>query len=293
VLSGLPPGAQFSGEFKTERGLSYGPGFLRADQNGEFRISFAGVSPLGTTTARGYQDTDEDETQDPGEPTFTATLENPCTEPPVPGGAVTGSAEFYDEHVFPVAGPVRMTIKALSGPTQENPTGTVEFTRPSGEKLTGRVTCVSVKGAMATVGVRFERALPGGQPAALIDVLDYSNTDVLIPDRVAIDPTSAVPSQCPFPVHMTAFRETTNSTFTVLRAPPLLTTKAQCRQGGWQQYGIFANQRECMAYVKEQARKACYFELVAHGRPAFRAKYGIGPQRVLAMWSCVHRRTGF
>jgi hypothetical protein len=293
VLTGLPPGAQFEGTFKTENSFSFGPGFLRADQNGEFRISLGGASPLGTATASGYHDIDEDETQDPGEPSFGATLDNPCAEPPVPGGVVSGSGEFYDEHVFPTGGPLQMTVKALSGPTQQNPTGSVEFTRPSGEKLTGRVTCVSVKGALATVGVRFERTLPGGLPAALIDVLDYSNTDIQIPDRVAVTPTFAAPSQCPFPVNASGFREATGSTFTVLPAPPLLTTKAQCRQGGWQTYGIFANQRECFAYVKKQARKACYFELVAHGRPAFKAKYGIGPQRVLAMWSCVHRRTGF
>jgi hypothetical protein len=291
VLTGLPPGAQFEGEFRTAN-TGYGPGFLRADQNGEFRITLGSVRPLGTATARGYHDADEDETHDPGEAEFQATLENPCAEPPVPGGVVTGSAEWYESQVFTTPGPVQMTIKALSGPTQQNPTGTVEFTR-AGEKLTGRVTCVSVKGAVATVGVRFERALPNGMAAALIDVLDYSNTDIQIADRVAFTPAFGAPSQCAFPVHASGFRETTNSTLTVRSAPPLLTTKAQCRNGGWSNYGIFANQRECFSYVREQARKACTFEKVAHGPAAFRAKYGIGPQRVLAMWNCVHRRTGF
>jgi hypothetical protein len=77
---------------------------------------------------------------------------------------------------------------------------------------------------------------------------------------------------------------------TYVKPPP--TTKEQCRHGGWRSYG-FPNQGACIAYVVRKARQACVFELVAHGRPAFRAKYGIGPRHVLAMWACTHRRTGF
>lgn len=129
--------------------------------------------------------------------------------------------------------------------------------------------------------------------AGLLDLLDYSFATPGVHDVIWFTRTSTAPSQCPFPVVSRGFREVDPGTFNVGPAPPLLTTKAQCRNGGWQSYGIFANQRECIEYVREQARKACYFELVAHGRPAFRTKYGIGPQKVLAMWSCVHRRTGF
>ena len=67
---------------------------------------------------------------------------------------------------------------------------------------------------------------------------------------------------------------------------------SSCCCGGWRDYG-FANQGACIAYVVHKARQACIFEKVAHGTTAFRAKYGIGPRRVLAMWSCIHRRTGF
>jgi hypothetical protein len=291
VVTGLPPGAQFEGEFHSAS-TNVGPGFFRADQLGEFRIGWGAGKPLAEVTVGGWVDLDEDETQDPGEASFGATIDNPCAEPPVPGGVVSGSAEFYLAKIFPTPGRGQMTIKALSGPAGQNPTGTVEFTRGT-EKLTGRVTCVSVKNRIATVGVRFNTPLANGMAGGLIDVLDLSFEAAVIHDIVQVTPTLLAPSQCPFPVVADSFFEVDPGTFDVLPAPPLLTTRAQCRQGGWQKYGIFANQHECVVYVREQARKACYFELVAHGRPAFRAKYGIGPQRVLAMWSCVHRRTGF
>jgi hypothetical protein len=292
VLTGLPPGAQFQGFFTTGS-TSYGPGFLRADQNGEFRIVLGDAQPIGTATANGFHDIDEDETLDPGEPTFEASIDGPCSDPPVPGGVVTGSGEVILDNVFVTPGRVQLTIKALSGPTGQNPTGSVEFANNSGGKVTGRVTCVSVKNRIATIGVRFSAPLPTGTSAGLIDVLDYSFANPVVHDNVWFTPTSSAPSQCPFPVVSRGFRDVDPGTFNVGPAPPLLTTKAQCRNGGWSSYGIFANQRECFSYVRELARKACTFEKVAHGTAAFRAKYGIGPQRVLAMWNCVHRRIGF
>jgi hypothetical protein len=70
------------------------------------------------------------------------------------------------------------------------------------------------------------------------------------------------------------------------------TTLQQCRNGGWRRFG-FGYQGHCTAFVRNQARLACTFEKVAHGTPAFRAKYGIGPEHERAMWSCVHTRIGF
>jgi hypothetical protein len=73
----------------------------------------------------------------------------------------------------------------------------------------------------------------------------------------------------------------------------LPTTRAQCKNGGWRDYGLFKSQGDCVSFVRHQARQACTFERAAHGVVAFRAKYGIGPQHQLAMWACVHGRIGF
>ncbi len=69
-------------------------------------------------------------------------------------------------------------------------------------------------------------------------------------------------------------------------------TLEACRNGGYAQFG-FAGQSKCTAFARARAREACTFEKVAHGTPAFRAKYGIGPDQQLAMWNCVHMRIGF
>jgi hypothetical protein len=78
----------------------------------------------------------------------------------------------------------------------------------------------------------------------------------------------------------------------VTDAHPSPISKDQCKNGGWRTYGVFKNQGDCVRFVRRGTRRACIFERVAHGIPAFQAKYGIGPRRQLAMWSCVHRRIG-
>jgi hypothetical protein len=42
----------------------------------------------------------------------------------------------------------------------------------------------------------------------------------------------------------------TNGRATVVDAPPLPTSKEQCRNGGWAQYG-FANQGQCIKFVDQ------------------------------------------
>lgn len=41
---------------------------------------------------------------------------------------------------------------------------------------------------------------------------------------------------------------TTGFTFTVVPAP-FPTTKGQCKDGGWQNYGMFKNQGDCVSFV--------------------------------------------
>lgn len=72
----------------------------------------------------------------------------------------------------------------------------------------------------------------------------------------------------------------------------LPTTKAQCRNGGWRNYGVFTNQGDCVSFVRHQARQACIVERLAHGVAAFRAKYGAGPYKLHAMRGCIRQRTG-
>ena len=78
----------------------------------------------------------------------------------------------------------------------------------------------------------------------------------------------------------------------VVSCGSLPTKKAECKNGGWRDFGVFRNQGECVVFVVDHAARACTFERVAHGEAAFRAKYGVGPRHLFAMLVCIHRRIG-
>jgi len=195
----------------------------------------------------------------------------------VSGTAATGGGRSFAEFTFDVH----------SGPSGENPTGTVAIDAFVGMIGPLDVTCLSVDGNRASM---FAAAPPNNSGVAglLISVADNGPGD----DRLDWRTVSGVaPADCPVPDEV--FQATVSGDITVTDAPPLPTTKEQCKHGGWRTYGVFTNPGDCVSFVAGEARKACIFELVAHGRPAFRAKYGIGPGDLFAMWACVHGRTGF
>ena len=70
-------------------------------------------------------------------------------------------------------------------------------------------------------------------------------------------------------------------------APPVPTSKRQCKRGGWRDFSGFKNQGRCIAFVKRQARQACVAERAKIGRPAFRAKYGKGNLKRRALRRCI------
>jgi hypothetical protein len=75
------------------------------------------------------------------------------------------------------------------------------------------------------------------------------------------------------------------------RTPPNLpTTKAQCKHGGWQNFPQFISQRDCVSFVRHQARQECIFIRAAVGRPAFRAEFGSGVHKRHAMRRCIRER---
>ena len=74
--------------------------------------------------------------------------------------------------------------------------------------------------------------------------------------------------------------------------PPVApTTKNQCKNGGWRDFG-FESKRECIRFVKRQARQSCRTERDGIGREAFREKYGGGERHGCAMRNCVKQAIG-
>jgi len=162
--------------------------------------------------------------------------------------SVTGSATFIQDPCSSKfdCGAV-IGVDAHSGPSGESPYGSfglgIITSEGPGPSFTGRVTCLNVEANRATVGV--DGPAPVG--AQLVTVEDNGGAGN---DRIAMQRVSTTPLQCPAPQPGTGSL-IANGHFAVhdaLPIPPVPTVKAQCKKGGWKQYG-FKNQGRCVAYV--------------------------------------------
>jgi hypothetical protein len=136
-------------------------------------------------------------------------------------------------------------LNATSGPNGENPTGRVDF---GGEgsflHSSGPVTCLAVSGNLAILNFRTETGLFSG---GILTVLIVDN----LPDSFNPAPTFRDPTDCSpigFDVFGPRILHTGDITVVDVQGPPPPTTRDQCINGGWAQFG-FANLGECIAYV--------------------------------------------
>ena len=66
---------------------------------------------------------------------------------------------------------------------------------------------------------------------------------------------TTAPTQCPFPLSGAGFPNSANSAFRVTQAPPLPTSKDQCKDGGWRGFGgAFKNQGQCVSFVERRPK---------------------------------------
>ena len=137
------------------------------------------------------------------------------------------------------------TLSATSGPSGENPSGQVAFTVFGSLSLAGPVTCLAVDGNTATLNFQDQ---VGGFGITTVQVTDNQ------PDTFDALPVGRAPTDCsPLPPSglggpLFPPREG-GGNITVVDAPPLPTSKDQCKNGGWRTYGIFRNQGDCVSFV--------------------------------------------
>jgi hypothetical protein len=143
---------------------------------------------------------------------------------------------------------------AASGPTGTNPTGEV---RPltTGERLglltfEGDVTCLAVSGnraAIGAVGTYFD--FPA---VVLVTVVDDgprdSGADTFNAAIVVSSQTTPPLPDCSSASFSSQLAVTTGD-IVVHDAQPLPTSKDQCKHGGWQTFGVFTNQGDCVSFV--------------------------------------------
>jgi hypothetical protein len=153
--------------------------------------------------------------------------------------SVTGFAEALIPipNAPPNAFEVDFVFDASSGPSGEDPTGTVMMFPLDG----GPVTCLNVNGIDAVVGIAAPTTNLGG---FLIYVSDSPGFE---PDTLELVPVSTPPQVCPAPVRPN--RAIFVGSITVIDAPPVLISKEQCKNGDWRNFPQFKNQGECIAFV--------------------------------------------
>jgi hypothetical protein len=169
---------------------------------------------------------------------------------------VTGSAESPSPGIAPISA---IEIHAQSGTSGQNPSGTVQFTVAGSIFVSGPVTCLSVTGpdqgggtstAPTTAILSFDDQTflhtietfkivdNGGNGADTMTLVEIG--------RVSTDCSPAGQAGPPLSL--------TNGRAVVFDATPLPTSKDQCRHGGWEAFGVFKNQGDCVSFVVTQGR---------------------------------------
>jgi hypothetical protein len=140
-------------------------------------------------------------------------------------------------------------LDARSGPSGENPTGTANVVARSAPTfgIAGPVTCLTVTGNRAVIGINNSLGDPRLGPGWFIEVTDGT------PDSLEANPTSLtfppeVPTVCPASLGLVQ-QPLDSGDIVVTDAQLLPTSKEQCKNGGWKTYGVFKNQGDCVSFV--------------------------------------------
>jgi hypothetical protein len=158
-----------------------------------------------------------------------------------------------------------VAVNAHSGPSGENATGTGTFNSGNhGLYLQNvAVTCLAVSGNEAVVGL-YGPNLPSyyypqpGNYSAIVYIQDNVPPTESTGDAVLASgggPTDRGPTQAEcaslLPIGRNLYVDTfpQYANFTIVDAKPLPTSKDQCKNGGWRDFGVFKNQGDCVSFV--------------------------------------------
>jgi hypothetical protein len=143
---------------------------------------------------------------------------------------------------------------ATSDPVGGSPSGSASW-EEFGFHFEGDVSCLAVAGNRAVIGIDvdtaasslsfqgfFLTAVDGGPPGSGLDSFDATPTAFTSIGDV-------VPTDCSVAFTLFAPDQVTAGDIVVVDAPPLPTSKEQCKKGGWQTFGIFKNQGDCVSFV--------------------------------------------
>jgi hypothetical protein len=158
----------------------------------------------------------------------------------------TGGTSSYTSFAFNV----------VSGPSGENPTGSSQLDLPAFGLHTqsAAIICLSVNGNTATFVTQL---MPNsfGFTYGKLTVVDNG------PQGSGLDTYAAAGyfnlQDCSSPeTGALGTQPLLTGDIVVVDAPPLPTAKEQCENGGWQTYGLFKNQGDCVSFVATGGQNA-------------------------------------
>jgi hypothetical protein len=176
-----------------------------------------------------------------------------------PGDSVIGEARDCAAVFDFCFHPISVAVDARSGPSGENPTGEAEWSIVLGSNTIlgdrGPVSCLAVDGNTAIIGFR---GAPNGN--TLVRVVDGGSApgqdSFAAVTRFILDDVVLPPPDCssfpPLGLRPGQFSGSGVNLFGDIRvvdAPPLPTSKDQCKNGGWGSFGVFKNQGDCVSLV--------------------------------------------
>ena len=155
------------------------------------------------------------------------------------GGSGARDSLCFLGHCFPLT----LDFGARSGPGGENPTGTIRvaFT------FEFRVTCLAVSGNRATIGTTGAGSGLGPR------VVFVEDNDGVGEDLMAAALVPSPPTVCPAP-ETAGLAPLIQGDITVHDAPVLPIFKQQCKDSGWQSFGVFKNQGDCVSFVATEGK---------------------------------------
>jgi hypothetical protein len=142
------------------------------------------------------------------------------------------------------------TVSVQAGPNGENPTGSL--TLSGFLNFIATPTCVNLVDHAAVSGYEITNGPQAGQgflvsgadngPPPAVDQIFYSG---LLPTPPTTCPAPG--DQPPADLQQTGGGPLTSGDLTI--TPALPTSKDQCKDGGWKDFGVFKNQGDCMSFV--------------------------------------------
>jgi hypothetical protein len=165
------------------------------------------------------------------------------TMPGAAGGQTPGEDSVIGSGTASFWGQFQIDVR--SGPSGENPSGQASFNSVVGV-LSGSVSCLAVRDNVATFNVP-------GTSFGLITFQVTDNAGLGVQDLIEGIPTARAAADCS-PLTGAVSGSVLTGDVVVHDAPPLPTTKDDCKNGGWRTFGIFKNQGDCVSFVATGGR---------------------------------------